>query len=68
MWAMMPSSSARSFARLHRIRHSIVMAAQPDLGSQVIEFRRRADELGGAADDGVKETVALLEAGDWKFD
>ena len=43
-----------------RISHAIVMAAQPDLRRQIIIFRRRADELRGAVDDGVEEAVALL--------
>ena len=47
-----------------RVSCAVVVAAQADLGGEVVEFGRGADELGGAADDGVEEGVGWCEAGD----
>ena len=58
---MMPSSSALQLHPPRRIGHAIVMAAQPNLRRQVVIFWCRADELRGAADDGVEEALALGE-------
>ena len=48
----------------HRVGDAVGVVAQAHGLRQVVEFRRGADEFGGALDDGGEGGVGLGEAGD----